>query len=126
MTGRVFLIGRFQLLVQYKNERTAFWQLNFIGDTGVEGGMVSQGTACSLANLLAPISVANLLAPISVVHSFSLFCSYLCIVYGIEARVWSARVIYNICFISPAIACSLDLSRDRFFCKRLMLVRPKP
>ena len=41
MTGRVFLIGRFQLLVQYKNERTAFWQLNFIGDTGVEGGMVS-------------------------------------------------------------------------------------
>jgi hypothetical protein len=66
--------------VQYKNERTAFWQLNFIGDTGVEGGMVCQ---LMLANLRASISV----------HSFSLFCSYVCIVivYGIEAIVLSAR-----------------------------------
>ena len=126
MTGRVFLIGRFQLLVQYKNERTAFWQLNFIGDTGVEGGMVSQCTACSLANLLAPISV-QMGAKKRNSH-FWLFCSYLCIVivYGIEARVWSARVIHNICFISPVIACSLKRSRDRFFCECVMLVRPKP
>jgi hypothetical protein len=46
-----------------KNERTAFCQLNFIDDIGVEGGMVSQCTACSLANLRAPVSV----------HRFSLF-----------------------------------------------------
>jgi hypothetical protein len=56
------------LLVQYKKERTAFWQLIFIGDIGVEGGMVSQCTACTLANLRAPVS------------QFFAFCSYSCMV----------------------------------------------
>ena len=96
------------LLVQYKKERTAFWQLNFIGDIGVEGGMVSQCTACLLANCVLP-------SLFTVFRFLFLFMYGPC--YDIEARVWSARVILNICFISfPRYRIlSLKRSSDRFF-----------